>query len=76
MNCIGPDEKTFWEVTGLHVRVTRGKHGRESGDLLLATAAFAGLLEVTAITNCAQCSLAVEFLLQSSQYFFDGLAFF
>jgi len=62
-------------VIALHVRVTRGKHGGEAGDLLFTPTAFARFLEVTATTNRAQGSFAIKFLFQPSQHFLDGLAF-
>jgi len=68
--------KTILEVVALQVRVTRGQHGGETGDLLLAAFALAGLLEMTATTNRPQSSLAVEFLLQTSQHLVNGLAYF
>ena len=77
MTRIGPGQNIWSDSAAtLHVGVSRGQHGGETRDLLLAAATFAGLLEVTTITNRPQRTLAVEFLLQTSQHLFDGLAFF
>jgi len=61
---------------GLQVSVTGAEHGGETGDLLLAPASGAGLLEVAMIAHFFQGAFAIDFLFQSTQRTVYGLAFF
>jgi len=60
----------------LVIRVTRCKHGGETGDFFFATAYGAGLLVLPAAANNLERAFAVNFFLQSPQRTIHRLAFF
>ena len=60
----------------LQVRVTRGQHGGETRDFLLATAFFAGLFERAMAAHDFQRAFAVDFFLKPAQRAIHRFAFF
>jgi hypothetical protein len=62
-------------VENLLIFVTRAKHGRKCGDLLLAAANLAGLFEIALGTDIANDTFSVKAFLQAAEGPFDGLTF-
>jgi len=60
----------------LQVSVTRGQHGREARDFLLATATFARLFKMPMTAHGFKRAFAIDFLLQSTQCPIYWFAFF
>ena len=58
------------------VGVARGEHGGETGDLFLATTAFARLFELPAAAYNLERAFAVDFLLKPTQRTIHWFAFF
>ena len=60
----------------LQFGVTSAQHGRETGGFFFAATAFTWLFVMTMAAHFFQSAFAVDFLLQTTQGFVYGLAFF
>lgn len=60
----------------LHVRVTRGQHGREARDFLLSATALARLFKMPMTAHGLERAFAINFFLQPTQRTIHRFAFF